>query len=558
MQVSKKTKILNFICVMLVLTAGVIRLVAKPDKVFAYNGLIFTMFSFAAVIWIFQLQKRLLQPDVRHNLISAAGLMIFWMALRTVKYDLLPTGHFTVRYAWYLFYLPMLFIPLLIFLSVLAIGRPHDKPINPKWYLLALPTSLVTLGVLTNDLHENAFRFINGLENWYENNITYGFAYYAAIIWMILLFFAIIVTVFIRCSVSKRKKKIILPLLILLVGFTYMLGYSNLIGTGLIYEILTMPEMTCFVFAAFTESLICVHLLPSNDNYETFWNASSIGAGIMDERGVIRYKSEKSCSVTLKQVCRAQDKAMLLKDGDISLHSHAVRGGYGYWTRDISEINRLNSELKDLGDVTAQENAMLEAENKIESDRIRIEEQNKLYDDMAKGVKKQLDLLGNILDSLPEDESEFEKTMKYACILNAYVKRHSNLILLAHQSDSINSEELRHCINESLEYVQLNGIKTQCFFDGTDNISNGNVLLAHELFEETLESSIPGAEDILVYVCVSENRLIMRTEIHTPTKTVLNDCIKEKISSHGGTLETEFDDNTQYIALTLSDGGDGI
>lgn len=151
MQIDKRTKTLNIICVCLVLFAGVIRLIAKPTGLFVYNSLIFTLLTFTIAIWIFQLKKRLLQPDVKRNLISAASIMIFWMAIRTIKYDFLPDKHFTLRYAWYLYYIPMVLIPLLIFLSVLAIGLPHDKPIN------RLNNELKELGNVTAE--ENAKDF---------------------------------------------------------------------------------------------------------------------------------------------------------------------------------------------------------------------------------------------------------------------------------------------------------------------------------------------------------------------------------------------------------------
>lgn len=551
MQINKRTKTINIICVCLVLFAGVIRLIAKPTGLFVYNSLIFTLLTFTIAIWIFQLKKRLLQPDVKRNLISAASIMIFWMAIRTIKYDFLPDKHFTLRYAWYLYYIPMVLIPLLIFLSVLAIGLPHDKPINRKWYLLFIPAVLILLGVLTNDLHQNTFRFSDGLDRWDDSNTTYGFVYYAVMTWIILLFLAIIITVFIRCAVSERKKKIKLPLSILFVGLIYMICYNKFLQN----IFLTMPEISCLIFIAFTESLICLHLLPSNDNYGSFWNASSIGAGIMDKDGIIHYKSEKSYPVTPAQVKQAQNKSVLLKNGEISLHSHAIKGGFGYWTRDISEINRLNKELKELGNVTAEENAMLEAENKMKEERIRIEKQNKLYDDMAKGVKKQLEALSDLLESPPIDESAFEKTMKYACILNAYVKRHSNLILLADQGNIIHSEELRRSIIESMEYVQLYGIKMRCSFDTEGNIPAKSVLLIHELFEEILESSIPGADDVLVYLKTSDNSIIMRIVINAPKELIDDTCMNKELTTLGGILEVEFEENTEYVSLTLPKGG---
>lgn len=556
-QISRETRILNILCVGLVLLAGVIRLAVKQIGYFSYNSMIFALFAAAASIWILQLQKRLLQPGVRHKLIGAALLMIFWMAVRTVKYDFLSDGHFAARYIWYLYYGPMLFIPLLMFLSVLAIGKPYDKNIDRRWYLLFIPTTAIFVGILTNDLHQKAFFFPAGLAYWSDYNEIRGFVYYTAMIWISLLFLAMLVVVFVRCAVSEKRKRIWVPFLPLLVGAGYTVCILCNVR-NLLTRMLPAPEMGCLIFAAFMECLICVRLFPNNDNYRAFWEASSIGAGIMDKDGVVRYQSARSIPVTPEQVQRARNEDVFLENGRLLLKSHTVHGGFGYWIRDISEIRRLNEELKELGNITEEENSMLEAENKMRSERLRIEEQNRLYDDMARRVQKQLDRLNEILDSPPVEEEEFEKTMRYACILNAYIKRYSNLVLLSHQGSVMHSEELRHAVVESLEYVQLCGIKAQCFFDGKENLSGHVVMLAYEILEAVLEASVHSADHILVYLNVSESSLILRMELNVAEAIFFDGSMGKKTAELGGTLEIEKEDATEYLTLTLPAGGESI
>lgn len=557
MPVSRETKCCNAVCIGLVLMAGLLRLAMKRWQLVSYNGMIFVLFAAAACLWIFQLQKRLLQSDARHNLVSAAVLMIFWMAIRTYKYEILPSGHCMSRYIWYLYYVPMVMIPLLMFLSVLTIGKPYCRTLDRRWYLLFIPAAALIMGILTNDVHQKAFFFHDGLSDWDENHMIRGFVYYAAMAWMVLLFIAILTVVLIRCAVPQRRKRIWVPLLPLLVGVIYTLSVV-VNRSNLLTDMLRAPEIGCLVFAAFMESLICVRLFPNNDNYGAFWHASSIGAGIMDRQGTIRFRSEKSVSVTPEQVRQALQDAVFLDNGRLRLKSHEIRGGFGYWVRDISEIRRLNEQLEELGNVTAQENSMMAAENSMRAERLHIEEQNRLYDDMARGVKRQLDALDNLLNSLPEDEAAFQAAMKYACILNAYVKRHSNLLLLSHQDRVIHSEELRHALTESLEYVKLYGIRTQCFFDGKGNLSGEAAVFAYELFEDVLETSLPGADNILVYAQKSEKELCLRMELNAPEALFDNPDMRQQATNFGGTLELETDDTTEYVTLMLPSGGTAL
>ncbi|MGN1112359.1 MAG: histidine kinase N-terminal 7TM domain-containing protein [Acutalibacteraceae bacterium] len=554
---SRKTKILNLVCVALVMLAGAVRLLGYHYGTFSYNGIICVCFTASAFIWMYQIQRRLIQPDVRRNLTVCALMIILWMFLRTIKYEFLPAGHITERYAWYLYYIPQTFCVLLMFFSVLHIGRPQNRPISRRWKLLYIPAAVISFGILTNDLHQLAFSFPYGLENYDSSGYSHGPFYYASVLWVAILFTAILVTVFSRCAVPDKRRKLRLPMLPLILGIIYFISYL-LNQDGFLVTTFKMPEFISVIFASFMECLILTHLIPSNDSYGDFWNASSIGAGIMDRNGVIRYKSERSVSVTEEQVYEAEKQVILLENGSVLLRSHAIHGGFGYWTKDISEINKLNRELSELGDVLAEENAMLDAENKLAEERVRIEQQNKLYDDIAKKVKPQLDKLSELVDMPVQSEEGFEQAMKYACILNAYIKRISNMLLLFHQNNRVFSGELCLAISESLEYVRLNEVKAHFEYRGEGSLSGECILLIYEVFESALEVSIPGSDAVLVNLDILRDYINLRIEINAPGKTLPQSIMAERINALGGTLETEIEQQTEYISLILPSGGEGV
>lgn len=557
MQCSKETKILNTVCVLLVLFAGCTRLLIKHHRVFSCNGVIFALFTAAILIWICQLQRRLLQVHVRKNLTVTAGMMIFWMALRTVKYEFLSEGHFTARYAWYLYYIPLIFISLLLFLSVLHIGRPHNCPISRWWNLFYIPSVILVFGIMTNDYHQLAFYFPNGISNWNDNSYTYGPVYYAVVVWLVVLFLSMLLLAFVRCAVPVKRKKIWVPMLPFFAGILYTLFILMKID-NVWTKMFMLPEIGCFLFAAFMESLLVVGLFPSNDSYGDFWNASSIGAGIMDEEGVIRYQSEHSISVSSKQIQKAEKQTVFLEDGNIALKSHRINGGFGYWIKDLSEINRLNQQLADLGDVLVEENAMLDAENKMAEERIRIHQQNALYDSIAKSVSPKLDKISGLLDTLTQEEKNFEQTMKYVCILTSYVKRYSNLLLLLHQDKQIDSGELCLAISETLDYVRLYGTKAYLSHEGEKKLEGEVVLLAYKCFETLLEAVIPGVNAILVNLYILEAELSMQIELDASFKILSEKGMKKEITAIGGTLNIETEGQTQYISLSLPAGGENV
>ena len=57
------------------------------------------------------------------------ALMLVWLVLRTLKYEVV-TDPTAARYIWYLYYLPMLFIPLLGVYIALSLGKPQEIPIE--------------------------------------------------------------------------------------------------------------------------------------------------------------------------------------------------------------------------------------------------------------------------------------------------------------------------------------------------------------------------------------------------------------------------------------------
>ena len=105
--ISRETKISDSICLALVLLCGILHLLAPLMNTYvSVNGFIFVCYTVALMIWIYQIRRRLLNTYVMGYLITAASLMLFWMAIRTVKYSLLPMHHVGARYIWYLYYFP--------------------------------------------------------------------------------------------------------------------------------------------------------------------------------------------------------------------------------------------------------------------------------------------------------------------------------------------------------------------------------------------------------------------------------------------------------------------
>lgn len=75
--------------------------------------------------WGVSLWQRIVQTQVRRYLAATAALCVFWLSIRTVKFFFAATPA-AIRYLWYGYYFPMLFIPLLCVLVALSLGKPEN------------------------------------------------------------------------------------------------------------------------------------------------------------------------------------------------------------------------------------------------------------------------------------------------------------------------------------------------------------------------------------------------------------------------------------------------
>ena len=139
--------------------------------------------------------------------------------------------------------------------------------------------------------------------------------------------------------------------------------------------------------------------------------------------------------------------------------------------------------------------------------------------------------------------------MEYACVLNAYIKRYSNLILISDGAEDILAVELRLALEESLEYGGLCGAQTCVTGSNTGRLPFVAALLMYRLFEEVLETAIPGADGILADL-ETEDTSMIHIEVSRPGTPLGADVLGEEIAAAGGSFSLEYsEDEAREIVL---------
>lgn len=558
MHISKETRTFDTICLGLICLAGCLRVLEYtaiwrlvPDNV------ILAIDVTAILIWVENVRLRVVYWKAKQYLSWSAVLMIVLMVNQTMRHLYFMETFYLGRHLWYIscFFISM--IALFQFFAMLYIGKNDKEEIDKRWSLLYIPALIFALFIVTNDLHQKVFFFPTGLTGWTERNYRPGWIGGLYFGWITMLTISALLTAFIKCAILKKRRKLWIPLLPVLFGTCYVaaLFFSEEIRIlSMFRHAFTLPEITCFSFASEIELLILTGIFPSNDRYAELCNMASVGIGIMDHNGKISYMSEKSLPVTAEQVYSAKNEAVML-DEHTALRSHSIRGGVSYRIKDISEINRLTSEISEHVDLLRQENSILDAENQLAEKRIRISEQTKLYDAITSDVCKQAQGLNRLLAEF-NSGGDRRRIMAYASVLVAYIKRRANLMILSHQNKLIRTDELALAVGESLEAVRLSGIVCAMDIQRAEKVSSQVALLIYEMVEEVIEAVYADSSAMMIYLSVLSDTVSLRIETDTKRELVLAKTISDKVCALEGTYGIDQENDTAYVLLSLPAGGD--
>ena len=498
------------------------------------------------VAWGVSLIHRMVRKDLRAYFLTVAVLILFFLVVRMIKYGLTQDADTLSRYLWYAYYVPQTFIPPTILLAAFSLENKKGKPLAKAWYLIYLPAAILLLLIFTNDVHEWAFalNFEDGFS--YEHRTVF----YIALAWEIAVTFASLIVLIMKCGISACKRKTWIPV----TAFVVCAAVSTVcfLTNASAFKI---PELLCFTCIVMIESCIAIGLIPSNDEYENYFYRSAYSAVITDENLGVIYNSEKSISAD-KNLLEQAAKSPVMIDENTRLSAEKIHGGYAFRIEDLSKVNEINAALSETNERLSEENYIIEAENELKEQKAIIAEQSRIYaktEEVTREELKRLDvLLTDMYHKAQLNSAEYTDKMRFACVLAAYIKRRSNLVMLAEKQENIDVGELSLAIKESLDYLSLNG--AECTFDCavSGKIHGKNAGVFYDFFEACIANyeGLPSA--VIVRLSRRGDNLVLRIESDNRTEEI-SEKIKSKFDEYNVTIQT--DDEEVYYSLTLPQGG---
>ena len=448
-----------------------------------------------SAVWGISLHRRILQNQTRRYLAAIAGLMVLWLALRTVKYSIHNID--AERYLWYFYYLPMLLIPTFSIAAAMSLGKPEDYRL-PRWLgILCIPALVLLALVLTNDAHQLVFRFPEGLMSDWE--YSYGTGYYVVAGWEGICALLALGIILYKCRIPHTNVFLWLPT----IPFAMAIAYSVCYVRGVYWVWLLAGDITvslCLLIAAIFESCIQCRLILSNQGYETLLALTTVPTQITDKQYKVRYASG-TVSPLSTEAMNAAVSAPYAVDPHTLLKGHSVEQGYVFWQEDITNLVEVTdalqitqAELRDTGD-------LLKAESDQKARWLRITEQNRLYDLIEQQTSHQMQLLERLLEELRQttELSYAKEILGQIVVIGTYIKRRSNLIFASNQRRSIAAEELGLCLNESVANLRLYGADCQANLELEGQLQQETAYAVYDMFEAVVEAALPGLSSLLFY-----------------------------------------------------------
>lgn len=502
--------------------------------------------------WGVSTRNRIIQPQVRRYLTAIAALMVFWLTVRTIKYSL-DEAAWLMRHLWYLYYLPMLFIPFLAVFVALSLGKPENYRL-PKWTaLLYIPTFALLLMVLTNDLHQLVFVFPADAVVWMDD-YHYAIVYFLAVGWIILCALTALVIMLIKCRVPHSRKVLMLPFVPVAIALLYGVLYIlRMIGIpGLAWTRVIAGDMTVvfsLLIAAVLESCIQCGLIQANTHYMELFDASTVGAQITDPEYHVVLSSGAAKTVDIG-VLRQTKQAPVMLEGGIRVSGAPIKNGQVIWTEDMSPLINVLADLEEAKENLQDNKDILKEEHALKVREAHISEQERLYHIIQRDTEKQILLMDEMIEQAENTASDEERRniLKKMLVIGAYLKRRSNLVFLSDKDSVLASRKLELSIEESINNLETFGVTCGFISELTEPILAMNVIAMYDFFEEVAERSLDNMSSILIHAGKKPDFIFF--SVDTDSGSDFSDLASDTVTA------VQDEDGEWKLTLRLDMGGD--
>ena len=472
----------------------------------AVNHIRTALYLLLFTLWGFSLDRRIIQRQALHCLRLTAALMLLWLILRTLKYSFV-TGPAAGRYIWYLYYLPMLFLPLLGVYIALSMGKSEDYRLSRGTGMLSIIPAALFLLVITNDLHQQVFAFKSGVPGLpVSGTYSYRPLYFICLGWMVVCMAFSLVCLFRKSRIPSGEGKRITPFVLgcamLLYGILYLSGIP-----AVRWWFGDMNVMFCLLYAAIYESCIRCRMIPSNTGYVELFEASTLAACIADRSGRIVLRSRAAGK---DMTCPQEGQRIVRPDG-MRISSAPISGGYAVWQDNVRQLAELRTRLNANKEEMERNKKKLKDAYLVQKSLHELTEKNRIYNELEAKHSRQTAQMRQMLAQCERSgPAERRSLLKKVLLLGTYIKRSANLYFLSSEYQGLPQKERGLTVDEAVRALTACGTECGVIYRTTEPMRASEVVRLFDLLEIVAETTVDDLHSL--FISVSDSAMDLSVE----------------------------------------------
>ena len=472
----------------------------------AVNHIRTALYLLLFALWGFSLDRRIIQRQTLHCLHLTAALMLLWLILRTLKYSVV-TDLTAGRYIWYLYYLPMLFLPLLWVYIALSMGKSEDYRLSRGIGMLSIIPAALFLLVITNDLHQQVFAFKSGVPGLpVSGTYSYRPLYFICLGWMVVCMAFSLVCLFRKSRIPSGEGKRIMPFVLgcamLLYGILYLSGIP-----AVRWWFGDMNVMFCLLYAAIYESCIRCRMIPSNTGYVELFEATTLAACIADRSGRIVLRSRAADE---NMTCPQEGQRIVRPDG-MRISSAPISGGYAVWQDNVHQLAELRTRLNVNKEEMELNKKKLKDAYLVQKSLHELTEKNRIYNELEAKHSRQTAQMRQMLARCERSgPAERRSLLKKVLLLGTYIKRSANLYFLSSEYQWQPQQELRLTVDEAVRTLTACGTECGVIYRTTGPMRTSEVVRLFDLLEIVAETTVDNLRSL--FISVSDSAMDLSVE----------------------------------------------
>ena len=355
---------------------------------------------------------------------------------------------------------------------------------------------------------------------------------------------------------SHHTRGRILPLMFCAVMLAYIIAYIKRVPLAWESD---FTVCVCVFSVLFFEATLHSGLIPVNIQYRRLFSSAPINLTLIDENGyaVLSSPGVRPVSRSIWKRLLADMQHPLLRDNDTQFHAVPIRSGIAVWQEDISQLNRLKKEIKDVQIRLEAANNLLREEGEVKKRLLTAKTNQALFEQLDRDMERRIASLTRLIETLPDADSPKNRTA-YITLCLCHIKRRCNLFFLARQGEPLIGDEFGIYLDELVELARYAGMQMLIRCGQREALEIRRATLCYDFAFEMISQALNSDVSPLMGYLEQENGCLVFRFL--PGKDMGKLCLTEEmmtaISGLGGQIVSKDLDDAVGICMTLPLGGE--